>query len=86
MTKFPNAKSPGARLDAYFEANPLEELTYADAIVKLGLTLREMRALRQAVYRGTKSGKLESIFVIRRPASSRKVTCPVCETTIKVLA
>jgi hypothetical protein len=84
--RLPNCKSPGSKLGAFFDANPHEELTYADAMTKLGLNPKQMRALRQAVYRGSKAGELESFFVIRRPQGARTVTCPICETAIKVLA
>jgi hypothetical protein len=78
--------SPASRLEAFFRDNPDEELSYTDALAKLGMRPNQLRALRMAVCRASREGELESLYVIRRPKGARTVTCPICETAIKVLA
>jgi hypothetical protein len=52
----------------YFDANPGEELTYEDALLKFGMTYR---ACVVAVQRMVAHGELETPKIIRRPADKR---------------
>lgn len=54
------------RLEEFFGANPQEELTYADIVVKFGGTYRSAHS---AVARLQARGELESVHVIRLRAN-----------------
>lgn len=67
MRKRSLSRLPG-KLMAYFEANPEEELTYADLVAKFGVSIRAARA---CVDRMTPTGELESVHVIRLSTKGR---------------
>lgn len=52
-----------ARVRAYFEANPDEELDYRGIVAKFGCTLL---MARKVVYQLSEVGAVESVHVIRR--------------------
>lgn len=62
-----------ARLMAYFKANPDEELTIADAAIKIGAG---EHTLRSAVLRLSLAGSLECVRIIRLPEKGRAQHAP----------
>lgn len=50
------------RISAFYRANPHEELTYTDLVIKFGCSLKRAR---KCVYQLQEAGLIESVHVVR---------------------
>lgn len=63
------AGSLAAKLKEFFDTNPDEELSYADAAAKFGVPIRSVRSRVGELVRG--GAPLETVHIIRRKGGAR---------------